>query len=74
MGGDWPLARLIALSLIVGGGLGNLIDRLLNHGVVVDYISMGVGSLRTGVFNLADAAITVGLVVILVSQSQRCAR
>ena len=49
----------IALSLIVAGGVGNLLDRAL-AGYVVDFVSIGLGPLRTGIFNLADVAITGG--------------
>jgi signal peptidase II len=50
----------IALSLIVGGGLGNLIDRVFNNGAVVDFMLIKIGSLQTGIFNVADIAITFG--------------
>ena len=40
--------QLVALSLLTGGGLGNLIDRLIHDGAVVDFVSIGVGALRTG--------------------------
>jgi signal peptidase II len=48
-------------SLIIGGGTGNLIDRLLHDGTVTDFLNVGLGSLRTGIFNLADVAIMAGL-------------
>jgi len=48
------------LMLIVGGGLGNLIDRLFFGGKVTDFVSMGIGPLRTGIFNVADVAIMFG--------------
>src|SRR5262245_34793030 len=57
----------VGLSMIVGGGVGNLIDRL-NAGVVRDFINIGIGSIRTGVFNMADLAITAGVVVVLWSR------
>lgn len=59
--------ELIGWSLIVGGGLGNLIDRLVHDGRVIDFLRVGFGGLRTGIFNLADAAIVAGLVALLVS-------
>lgn len=59
--------ELIGWSLIVGGGLGNLIDRLMHDGRVIDFLRVGFGDVRTGIFNLADAAIVVGLVALLVS-------
>ena len=52
----------IALSLILAGGTGNLIDRILNEGRVIDFINMGIGPVRTGVFNIADIAITIGTI------------
>lgn len=58
--------QLVALSLLTGGGLGNLIDRVLHDGAVVDFVSVGVGPLRTGIFNLADAAITLGVLLLLI--------
>jgi signal peptidase II len=54
-------------SLVVGGGFGNLIDRIFNAGAVVDFMDMGVGNLRTGIVNVADVAITIGAGILLVS-------
>ena len=48
-------------ALIIGGGLSNLIDRILNQGAVIDFMNIGIGSLRTGIFNVADVAIVVGM-------------
>lgn len=59
-----PLS-ILGASLIVGGGVSNLLDRLLHNGAVVDFVSMGVGNLRTGVFNLADVAIMAGAGILL---------
>jgi signal peptidase II len=52
--------EVISFSLILGGGSGNLIDRLF-YDYVIDFMVVGVGSFRTGVFNVADVAITVGV-------------
>lgn len=49
-----------AFALIVGGGLGNLIDRITCDGAVVDFLNIGVGTLRTGIFNLADVVVLIG--------------
>ena len=46
--------------MIALGGAGNLIDRVFRDGHVVDYLVVNVGPLHTGVFNLADIAITLG--------------
>lgn len=59
--------ELVGWSLIVGGGLGNLIDRLLYDGRVIDFLRIGVGDVRTGIFNLADAAIMLGLIALFVA-------
>jgi signal peptidase II len=60
-----PLAqRLLAfgLALIFGGALGNLIDRV-RFGVVIDFLDLYIGDLHWPAFNVADSAITVGVVI-----------
>lgn len=57
------LARF-ALSLILGGALGNLIDRLM-LGYVVDFLSFHLGTYYWPAFNVADSAITVGAVLLI---------
>jgi signal peptidase II len=57
----------LGFSLFLAGGLGNWIDRIANHGRVIDFVSLGLGPLHTGIFNVADVAITAGIVVILLS-------
>jgi signal peptidase II len=57
--------EFLGLSLILGGGLGNLLDRVLRAGRVVDFLNVGIGPVRTGIFNLADAVITLGAVLVL---------
>lgn len=56
----------VSLAMILGGALGNLVDRL-RCGTVTDFLDFGIGRLRWPVFNLADAAVTVGVVVFLLS-------
>ncbi len=58
-----PLYRM-ALSLTLGGALGNLTDRLY-RGAVVDFLDFHVGSFHWPAFNLADAAICVGISLFL---------
>ena len=53
-----------ALALLTGGGIGNLIDRIF-RGKVSDFIHLSVGPLQTGVFNVADVAIVLGVVLYL---------
>jgi len=58
-------SQLIGMSLIVGGGVSNLIDRIFRQGLVVDFVSIGLPTIRTGVFNLADLLVVVGAVVLI---------
>ncbi|MBU1487837.1 signal peptidase II [bacterium] len=53
-----------AFGLILGGALGNIVDRLF-YGAVVDFLDFGIGTLRWPTFNLADTAITVGVGLLL---------
>lgn len=55
---------LIAFSFIIGGGIGNIIDRFL-YGSVTDFLHLKFGFLKTGIFNLADVSVTLGAVTIL---------
>ncbi len=61
----WPQRSLVGLSLVLAGGLSNLLDRLA-RGTVVDFLNVGVGPLRTGIFNVADMAILAGLALLLI--------
>lgn len=58
--------ELIALSLILGGAVGNLIDRIL-IGKVTDFIDVFVGTLHWPAFNVADSALTVGIALFLLA-------
>lgn len=64
---DTTPRELFALALVAGGGIGNWLDRLLNQGTVTDFVSLGVGPLRTGIFNLADVAVMAGVALLLLS-------
>jgi len=55
-----------AFSLILGGGSSNLFDRIVNDGRVIDFMNMGIGNLRTGIFNWADVVIMVGMGLIVI--------
>ncbi len=54
----------LALSLIAGGAIGNLIDRI-RYGSVVDFLDFHIGTLHWPAFNIADSAITTGVIVML---------
>jgi signal peptidase II len=56
--------EVVAVAAIVGGGIGNLIDRV-QLGAVRDFLNVGIGSLRTGIFNVADMAITFGGIALI---------
>ena len=59
------MGEIFGLSLILGGALGNIVDRS-TLGYVVDYADFHIGTFRPFlIFNLADAAITIGVVIIL---------
>lgn len=62
-----PLVQFIALALLLAGGIGNLIDRVFLNGIVIDFLNVGIGPLRTGIFNVADMAITGGALLMLAS-------
>jgi signal peptidase II len=66
------LWRFIGLSLVLAGGLSNLLDRLLRHGLVTDFITIHVGPLHTGVFNAADVLIIAGVAIIICTFRTRC--
>ena len=62
-----PLPVIVAIALVIGGGLGNLIDRIVHDGRVVDFMQVGFPWLRTGVFNVADMAIMTGVGLLLLT-------
>ena len=62
-----PLLVFLGIALVIAGGLGNLIDRLTHGGRVVDFMQLRAGPLRTGVFNVADVALMVGIGLVLLA-------
>jgi signal peptidase II len=58
--------KRVALSLILGGALGNLVDRVY-PGEVIDFIDMGIGVHRWPVYNVADIAVTAGVALLFLS-------
>jgi signal peptidase II len=59
----WPL---VGVGLACAGGVSNLIDRIV-RGSVIDFMNVGVGPLRTGIFNVADVAVLAGVLVIVIA-------
>jgi signal peptidase II len=62
-----------AVSMIMGGAIGNVIDRLL-HGHVVDFIQVHYGGWYFPAFNLADSAITLGAICLILDEIRRVRR
>lgn len=59
--------RLVAVALIAAGAIGNILDRLRYEAGVVDFIDVGIGDWRFWTFNVADSAVSVGAVLLLLS-------
>ena len=62
---------VIALSFVVGGSVGNQIDRMIFHGSVTDFLFLSLGPVHTGVFNVADMAIMFGVAFFLFESRRR---
>lgn len=60
------LTIFASLTYILAGGIGNLIDRVSNDGLVTDFLNVGVGPFRTGIFNFADVGVMFGAFVLVV--------
>jgi signal peptidase II len=69
--GAFSLPQLTAVSLVIGGGAGNLADRLINNGKVIDFVSISISYFHTGIFNLADAQIMTGIFFFLIFTLRR---
>jgi signal peptidase II len=70
----FSIKQTLMLAMVLGGGIGNLIDRLLYDGRVVDFMNFGIGPLRTGILNVADIYITFGaifLFLFIISDGKR---
>jgi len=63
-----PLYYKVVFGLIIGGALGNIIDRIHNGGYVVDFIAFRIPQINFyfAIFNIADACITVGVILLFV--------
>jgi signal peptidase II len=65
----WSGASEIGLALFVAGGASNLVDRLV-RGSVVDFLNLGIGPVRTGIFNVADVAIMLGAALVVFGRTR----
>lgn len=63
----------LAMALILGGAVGNVIDRMM-HGYVVDFLDFHLGASHFPAFNLADSAITLGAVLLVLDELRRMRR
>ena len=70
--GDW--FRQLALGLVTGGAVGNLVDRIRSGQGVVDFLDLGVGVWRWPTFNVADMAVSCGAIALALSLWQEDAR
>jgi len=62
---------IIGFSLIIGGGIGNIFDRIV-YGSVTDFLYLNFGGvLKTGIFNIADLSVTTGMILILISSFKK---
>jgi signal peptidase II len=70
---DISAISIIAICFIIGGGVGNIFDRIF-YGSVTDFLYIQFGIFQTGVFNMADLSITSGGVIILLQSLHRSKR
>jgi len=66
----WHVWLLTGACLVVAGGASNWIDRVM-RGSVIDFMNVGVGPLRTGIFNVADVAIMAGVACMVFARLRR---
>jgi signal peptidase II len=66
--------RQLALGLVAGGAIGNLIDRIRSARGVVDFLDVGIGALRWPTFNVADIAVSCGAIALAISLWREDAR
>lgn len=74
MGKGLTAMPVAGYALIAAGGLSNWVDRARFDGKVVDFMNLGLGSLRTGIFNVADLQILVGIGLVLLAGNPEKAR
>lgn len=58
--------KLLGFALILAGGMGNIIDRILFDRRVTDFMILGIQNLRTGIFNFADLYVSIGVVALII--------
>jgi signal peptidase II len=68
---DLLFTQVFYLTLVLAGGISNLIDRIVYDGRVIDFLNVGIGPIRTGIFNVADMAITAGAILLAVESFRK---
>ena len=68
---EFSLLKALSFSMIVAGGLGNIIDRILFDRHVTDFMNIGIHNVRTGIFNFADVCVTAGVIGLLISYREK---
>ena len=66
----WQRLALLGAALVVAGGTSNLMDRI-SYGMVIDFMNVGIGPVRTGIFNVADMAILLGAGIVVLERYTR---
>ena len=61
---------IMGFSLIIGGGIGNIFDRIV-YGSVTDFLYLNFEFFKTGIFNIADLSVTTGMILILISSFKK---
>lgn len=68
---DANVTAILGAALVAGGGIGNVIDRLAHSGRVTDFLNVGIDPVRTGIFNVADMALMLGIALWIIGATER---
>lgn len=63
--------NFVGLCCILAGGASNIADRIMFDKHVTDFMNMGFGDLRTGIFNIADVSVSTGAIIILLFSNKK---
>lgn len=62
---EMSFIKMFSFSLLIAGGLGNVIERIFYNRHVTDFMNIGISNIRTGIFNFADVCVTAGAIGLL---------
>jgi signal peptidase II len=65
---ELPRLIIIGVAIAIGGAFGNILDRIL-YGSVTDFIQLHFGTYTSGIFNIADFSVVIGLVLVIIDLS-----